>query len=75
MDEDLGDDPTLPMDLTTFLAGGTAEEQDDAPNPSTPLSMDPSLPPPSEGPQGCPIYMGGAHPKVPAKPSTAQSQS
>ena len=25
-DEDLGDDPTLPTDLTAFLAGGTAEE-------------------------------------------------
>ena len=26
MDEDLGDDPTLPTYLTTFLEGGTAKE-------------------------------------------------
>ena len=40
VDEELGDDPTLPPDLTTYLAGGTAEEWDDAPNSSTSLPLD-----------------------------------
>ena len=36
VDEDLGDDPTLPMDLTTFLEEGIAKEWDNAPSPSIP---------------------------------------
>ena len=36
VDEDLGNDPPLPMDLTTFPAGGTAEEWDNAPSPLLP---------------------------------------
>ena len=74
-DEELGDDPTLSQDQTTFLVGGTAEEQDDAPSPSTPLPVDPPGPPTSEGSLHHPTYLGGAHLKVPAKPSAAQSQS
>ena len=75
MDEELGDDPTLPLDLTTFIVGGMAEELDDAPNPSTPLPLDSPQLPPSEGPQCHPTYMGGACPKVPTKPSAGHSLS
>ena len=45
----LGDDPSLPMELTTFLEGGTAEEQDNASSPSVPLVMDPPQPPYDSG--------------------------
>ena len=41
VEEDLDNGPTLPTDLTTFLVGGTVEEQDNAPCPSIPLSTDP----------------------------------
>ena len=42
--EDLGSDHTMPMELTTSFAGGTAKEQDNTPGTSTPLSVDlPSL--------------------------------
>ena len=51
LDEDLGDDPSLPTDLTTFLEGGTAKEWDNAPSPSVPLTMDPSQPPHDNGHQ------------------------
>ena len=42
VDEDLGDDLTLPKDLTNFLEGDTAEEWDNAPSLSIPLTVDPS---------------------------------
>ena len=74
-DEELGDNPILPLDLTTFPAGGTAEEQDNAPSPSTPFPMDPLWLPPSKGPQCHPNHTGGAHPKVPIKPSPVQLES
>ena len=48
--DNLGSDPTLPTELTTFLAGGTAKEWEDTPHPSTHLSMDPLWPPPSRAP-------------------------
>ena len=41
IDEDLGDDPTLPMDLTNFLEGDTAEEWDNTPSSCIPLTVDP----------------------------------
>ena len=40
VDEELGNDTTLPLGLTLFLAEGMAEEWDDAPSSSTPMSMD-----------------------------------
>ena len=76
MDEDLGENPTLPMDLTTFLKEGTAKEQDNAPSPSVPLTVDPWQLPHNDGQQCHPTYMGGASPKVPVIPSaTAWSGS
>ena len=65
----------LPQDLTTFLKGGPAKEQNDDPNPSTPLPLESPWSPPSKSPQHHPTYMGGALPKVPTRPSTAQSWS
>ena len=55
-----------------FQVRGTAQEWDNAPSPSNPLSVDPPLLPHSEGPQHYPTHMGGACPKVPA---TAQPWS
>ena len=75
MDEYLGENPTLPLGLTLFLAEGTAKEQGEAPSSSTPMPMYSPWPPLSKGPQCNPTYMGGAWPKVPAKPSTAQLRS
>ena len=75
VEDDLGNNSTLHMDLTTFLAGARAKESDDALSPSTPLSMDPPQPPPNEAPQCHPTHMGGFHPKVPTKTSAAWSQS
>ena len=40
VDEDSGDDPTLPPILILFLAEGVATEQDDAPGSPTPVPMD-----------------------------------
>ena len=73
--EDLGSDPTLPTELTTFLAWGTVEEQEDTPCPSTSFSMDPLHPCPSKGLKHHPTHMGWAYLKVPVKPSTAWSKS
>ena len=73
VDEDLGHNPTLPTDLTTFLLGDTAKEWDNIPSPSPPLPMDPPQPPHRNGHQ---CYPKKAHPKVSAQPSAAaQSQS
>ena len=73
VDEDLGDDPTLPMDLTTFLLGDMAKGWDDAPSPSTPFSVDLPQLPPRKGPQHS--TTGEANQKVLAKPSSAWSWS
>ena len=40
MDEELGDNPTLPLGLALFLAEGAAAEQDDTPGSPTPVPMD-----------------------------------
>ena len=61
--------------LNLFLAEGVAEEWDDTPSPSTPMSEDSPQLPPTEGPQHHPTHTGGARPKVPAQPSAGQSQS
>ena len=45
--EDLDSDPTLPTELTTFLVGDMAKEGENAPHPSTLLSMESLQPPPS----------------------------
>ena len=66
--------PMLPLGLTLFLADGTAAEWDDAPSSSTPMPMDSPQPAPSKSPQCHPTYMGGAQPKVLAKPSADWSQ-
>ena len=71
MDEELGKDPTLPPDLALFLVEGMAAEWDDAPSSSTPVPMDSPWSAPSENPQSHTTYMGGAWPKVTAKPSAA----
>ena len=60
MDEELGDDPMLPPDLTLFLVEGVATEQDDVPSSSTPMPMDSPQPTPSDSPQSHPTCMGGA---------------
>ena len=73
MGEELGNDLMLPLGLT-LLAEGVATEWDDALSSSTPMAMDSPWPAPSESPQSHPTYIGGAQPKVPAKPSTCQSQ-
>ena len=65
VDEALGDDPTLPLDLTTFQVGCTAKEWDNTPSPSIPLSVDPPQPHCSSGHQCHPTHTVGAHPKVP----------
>ena len=75
VDEELGNDPTLPWGLTLFLAEGIAEEQDDIPSPSTPVAVDSLQLPPSKGPQCYPTYVGQTQPKVPAKPSAGWCQS
>ena len=67
VDEDLGDDPTLPTDLTYILEGDTAEEWD---------NVDPPQPLCDDGHQHHPTHMGGACLKAPVKPSaSAWSQS
>ena len=68
VDEEMGDDPTLPLDLTLFLVEGMAEEQDDTPSSQTPMPVDSSRPPPNEGLQCHSAYMGGAWPKAPLNP-------
>ena len=75
VDEELGDDPTLPPGLTLFLAEGMAKEQDDAPSCLTPMPVDSPWPPPSKGPLHHSDCTGGAWPKVPTKLSTAQLRS
>ena len=46
MDEELGNKPPLPLDLTLSLVKGMAEEQDGVPSPTTPMPMEsPQLPP------------------------------
>ena len=63
VDEELGNDATLPLGLILFLA------------PLLPCLWDSSWPSPSEGPQHHPTYLGGAWPKAPAKPSAGWSWS
>ena len=76
MDEDFGDDPTPPTDLTTFLEDGSTKEWYNAPSPCIPLTVDPPQLPHDNGHQLHPTHMGGAHPKTIVKPSAAaQSQS
>ena len=58
MDEELGDDPTLPPGLTLFLAEGTVKEWDDTPSSSTPMPLDSPWLVPSKGPQSHPTYTG-----------------
>ena len=65
VDEDFGNDSTLPMDLTTFLVGGTATEWDNTLSPSIPLSVDPPQPPHSKGHQCHPTNTGRGSPKGP----------
>ena len=50
MDEELCDNPTLSLGLTVFLVEGAAEEQDDAPSPSTPMPVDSLWPIPRKVP-------------------------
>ena len=64
MDEELGNEPTLPMDLTLFFVEGMATEWDNAPSSSTPDPMD--CP---QTTHSHPAYIGGSQPKVPTKPS------
>ena len=75
VDEELGNDHTLPEGLTLFLAEGMAEKWDDASSPYSPLSMDFPWLPPSEDPQCSLTYAGGARPNIPTKPFTGQSWS
>ena len=74
MDKELGEDPTLLWGLTLFLVEGTTKEWDNAPSPSTPCLWIP-MSTPNKGPQHCPIYTGGARPKVPMKQSAGWSWS
>ena len=62
VDEELGDDPTLPLGLTLLLEESMAEEWDDAPSSLTPMPMDSPQLPPSQDPQHCPAYTGGEQP-------------
>ena len=75
VDKELGNNPTLPQDLTLFLVEGVGKEQDDTPSPFIPMPDDSPWPLLSEGPQWHHIYTGGTRPKVPPKPSAHQSQS
>ena len=75
VDEDLDNDPTLAMDLTTFQEGNTAEEWDNAPIPSIPLSVDPPQLPCSGGHQCHPTHTGEACLKVPVPSAAAGSWS
>ena len=61
----------LPPGLTLFLEEGTAAEWHDACSSSTPMPMDSLWPAPSKS---HPTYMGGAWPKIPAKPSAGWPQ-
>ena len=70
VEEDLGDNPTLPPDLTTFLVVGMAKEQDDTPSPSIPLPLK-SHGLPQQRPPVLSYLHGRAQAKVPAKPSAA----
>ena len=71
VDEGMGGDTTLPMDLTTFLVGGTAEEWDNTPSPCTPLSVDAPKPLHSGCQKHHLIHMGRACLKVPIRPSAS----
>ena len=71
MDEELGDEPPLPLGLTLFLAEGTWPKSDMMLlAPLLPCLWSPHELPHSKGLQHCPAYTGGARPKVPTKPSS-----
>ena len=57
---DLGDAPSLPMDLANFIGKKPTDEWIDAPYPSVPLMVDPPKLPHDKDHQCCPSHMGGA---------------
>ena len=61
---DLGNAPSLPTDLASFLGEDVTDEQIDAPCPPSPLTVDPPQIPHDNGNQHCSTHMGGAHPKT-----------
>ena len=75
IDEDLGDDPTLPTDLTNFLEGDSAEEWHNTQSPPFPWPWIPHSHLAMMATSTIP-HTGGAHPKAPVRPSApAWSQS
>ena len=69
--DDLGDAPSVPMDLANFLGENATDEQIDAPHPSASLTADPPQLPCDNGYQ-CSTNMGGAQLKTStAKPMAA----
>ena len=59
VDQEFGDNPTLPQGLTLFLVEGMAKEWDDATSSSTPMPVDSPQPPHCEGPSATPPIQQG----------------
>ena len=65
---DLGEAPSLSMDLANFLGGNATDEWNDAPHHSAPSIAGPSQLPHDNGHQLCPTHTRGAQPKTTVKP-------
>ena len=61
--DDLGDSPSLPMDLASFLGEDVTNVKIDTPHPLAPLTIYPPQLPCHNGDQHHSTHMGGAHPK------------
>ena len=69
--DDLGEAPSLHMDLANFLGGNAANEQNDAAHPLAPSTAGPSQLPCNNGHQHDLTPTGGSQPKSTVKPMAA----
>ena len=67
--KDLGEAPSLTMDLSSFLEGDATAEQNDAPHHSAPLTSAPSQLPCDNGHQHHPAHTRGPWPRATVKPT------
>ena len=71
MEDVLGEAPSLPMDLATFLGGYNTDKQNDAPHHSAPSIAGALQLPCDNGHQCCPTHTGEAPTKTTAKAMAA----